>query len=225
VHAILALAVPLFAFELALTYRYNEWLGRFMLVPVAIAAALVARVYTYRVVAAMFAVFGIAFLAFALLQNERKPIGLTGTKSVWSLSRADAQGLAWPGFAPTFAGIDAVVPQDARVGILLGDEDWDYPLYGAHLTRRLIPLPAADPLAAADKLGLQWVVVGNVRTTEGEGWSGVRFPNTQWDLIAPKGSNAAKRIAAYERAATAQSERPKGSLRASSARNSGTNRS
>ncbi|MHB8642620.1 MAG: glycosyltransferase 87 family protein [Gaiellaceae bacterium] len=225
VHAILAVTVPLFALELALTYRYNEWLGRFMIVPVALCAALVARVYTMRVVSAFFAVCGIVFLSFALLQNERKPIGLAGTKPVWSLSRADAQGLAWPGFAPTFAGIDSVVPQNARVGILLGDEDWDYPLYGAHLTRRLIPLPAADPLGAAHKLGLQWVVVGNVRTTERPGWSGVRFPNTQWDLVAPKGSDAAKRIADYERTATAQSERPKGSLSASSARNTGTKRS
>jgi Glycosyltransferase family 87 len=219
--AALALALPLFAVELALTYKYNEWLGRFMLVPVALGAALVARVYAMRLLAGLFAAFGVVFLAFALVHNERKPL------DIWSRSRVEAQELALRGGAtdPSQRAIAALIPEGARVGVLLGDEDWDYPLYGPHLSRRLVTLPADDPLAAARALGLRWVAIGNVQMTGSHEWSGVRFPGTNWDLLAPKGSPEARAIADYVRRATAQSDSPNGSLSASSALNSGTSAS
>jgi hypothetical protein len=204
VHGILAAAVPLFAIELALTYRYNEWLGRFMLLPVALAAVLVARVYTFRLVSGLFAACGIVFLAFALGHNERKPVGFNGTQPVWSLNRAETQGLAWPGYTGTFVGIDELVPHDARVGVLLGEEDWAYPLYGARFSRHLVTLPKDDPLGTAKKLGLDWVVIGNVRMQSARGWSGVRFPGTAWGVIAPAGSNAATQITDYFKADAAR---------------------
>ena len=216
----LALSLPLFAVELALTYKYNEWLGRFMLVPVALGVALVARVYAMRLLAGLFAAGGVIFLAFALVHNERKPL------DVWSLSRVQSQELALlPGATdPALRAVDAVVPQNARLGVLLGDEDWDYPLYGTHLGRRLVALPTDNPLRTARALGLDWVVIGNVRTTEDAGWTGIRFANN-WDLVAPKGTAQAKAIVRYLRTATPKSESPNGSLSASSARNSGTSAS
>src|SRR6266508_2958549 len=218
--AALALALPLFAVELAVTYKYNEWLGRFMIVPVALGTALVARVYAARLVSGIFAVMGIVFLAFALVHNERKPL------DVWSLSRVGQQELTFEGGgpSPSLRGIATLVPQDTRIGVLLADEDFDYPLYGAHLSRRLVPLPADEPLRAARSLGLQWVVIGNVATQGDSGWTGVRFRDN-WDLVAPKGTPEARAIAAYLRTATPQSERPNGSLSASSTRSSGTSAS
>ncbi len=218
--AALALALPLFAVELAVTYKYNEWLGRFMIVPVALGTALVARVYAARLVSGIFAVMGIVFLAFALVHNERKPL------DVWSLSRVGQQELTFEGGgpSPSLRGIATLVPQDTRIGVLLADEDFDYPLYGAHLSRRLVPLPADEPLRAARSLGLQWVVIGNVATQGDSGWTGVRFRDN-WDLVAPKGTPEARAIAAYLRTATPQNERPNGSLSASNARSSGTSAS
>jgi hypothetical protein len=160
----------------------------------------------------------VIFLVFALVNNERKPL------DIWHLDRAATQELAFPGFGPTLRTVEAVVPRDARVGVLLADEDWDYPLYGPHLERRLVPLPADDPLGRARELGLDWVVVGNVRTNESRGWTGVHFPDN-WDLVAPKGSPEARALATYLRTATAHSDSPKGSLSASSTRSTGTSRS
>jgi hypothetical protein len=214
----LALALPIGAIEIALTYKYNGVLGRFMVVPVALGSVLVARVYATRVVSAIFAVIGVIFLAFAIANNERKPF------EIWSLDRAVAQTLTWPKFEPRLRTIAAVVPQDARVGVVLGDEDWDYPLYGPHFTRTLVPLPASDPLGAATRLGLDWVVLGNTKVRITNGWTGVHFIDN-WDLLAPQGSAQARTLAHYLATATAKSESPNGSLSASSVRKNGTSRS
>jgi 4-amino-4-deoxy-L-arabinose transferase-like glycosyltransferase len=192
-----ALALPVFAVELALTYKYNEWLGRFMIVPVALAAALLARTYAVRFVAPFGAVLGILFLALALVHNERKPVGLNGSTPAWSLSRAAGEGLVTGSDLQLFHTFDSIVPSRARVGLLFGDDDWDYPLYGPHLTRQLVVLPSQRPFAQADSLHLDWVVVGDVPWQRARGWTEANLGT--WKILAPDGSAAAKRIAAYER--------------------------
>jgi hypothetical protein len=199
VRGLLGLALPLYALEIALAYRYNAWIGRFMLIPVVLAAPLVARAYAFRVVSAGFAAAGIAFLALTFLHNDKKPVGRDGTPTVWRLSRADAQAVSEPLMGPTLRLVDRAIPQDASVGYVLGDDEWDYPLYGSHLSRRLVKLPADAPLHAARRLGLRWVVVGEGRILDGsrrEGWIGVRMPMSGWYLLAPVGSANAARIAA-----------------------------
>ena len=190
-----ALAVPLFAVELALTYKYNPWLGRFMIMPVALGLVLAARVYTMRIVAALCATVGILFLAFALVHNVRKPIGFDGTTPVWSLGRDAAEGLVNPGAAQLFQAFDAVVPSHARVGVLFGDDDWDYPLYGPHLTRHLVALGPPESFAEANEQRLDWVVVGNVSASVPTGWAKADLGG--WTVLGRPGTAAATRIAAY----------------------------
>jgi hypothetical protein len=205
---ILALALPVIAVELALTYSFNMWIGRFMIVPIALGAALVARVYALRLVSSIFVCFGVAFLAFALLHNERKPVGLDGSKPIWSLNRTAGQARGEPAYTQTLDAIDALVPQTARIGYALADDDWDYPLYGDSLGRRLVRLPARNPLPRARKLGLDWVVIGNVPARSGPSWTGLHFAGTNWDLVAPRGSANARRMESYGRRGTARAPRP-----------------
>jgi hypothetical protein len=202
----LGLALPAFLVELALTYRYTESIGRFMILPVALGAALLARVYATRVVGAIFVTVGVVFLGFTLLHSERKPVGLTGTPAVWSLDYGAAQALVDPHSAPALQAIDAVIPPDARVGVVLGVEDFDYPLYGRDLSRRVIQLPPSDPLEAARQLGLQWVVIGQVAPTKGApGWVGEPFPSGL-KLITPAGSKAERALLHFVRTSNAVRE-------------------
>lgn len=82
---------------------------------------------------------------------------------MWSLSRVDAQTVKRPVLATVLHDIDRYIPAGKRVGTILGEDDWDYPLYGARLDRRLVPLSTivASPLSAARLGQVHWVVVGS----------------------------------------------------------------
>jgi hypothetical protein len=190
---LLALALPLYTALLALTYSHNPWVGRFMLIPVALVAPLLARGYRIQGLNAIAAGVGVLFLALALVHNERKPVGF-GDRPVWNLSRAEVQALGEPTMAPALEAIDRIVPDPAKVGYLLRDDSWDYPLYGKDLARKLIPLPARDPLQAATRMRLRWVVIDNVSAKGSRDWMAVRFPGWGWSLLVPRSSPSAAQL-------------------------------
>jgi hypothetical protein len=164
---------------------------------------------------------------------------------VWSLNRVDAESLTAPAYRMPFEAVESLVPADATIGFRLGDEDLDYPLYGARLSRRLVRLPARDTLRAAARQKVDWVVTNGPAAADpaAEGWTGVVFPSSHWRLLT-RGPDAT-RLIAYMRAtptppeyrlvppylvgaglrATAQSDNPNGSRSRSSALSSGTSRS
>ena len=180
----LALALPVTVFEIALTYRYNIWLGRFLIAPVFLTMPLAAVLYRRRVLAAVAALLGAVTLVAAHAYNVAKPTGLDGTRPVWSLSRGEAQAQTRPGMEDALVALNRL-PVDARIGIA-HLEEWSYPLYGPTLDRRLVPLSEPDPLAAAERLGLRWVVVGTHETPNSgrPGWRARRFPDAGWTLFS-----------------------------------------
>ena len=182
---VLALALPLTVLEIALTYRYNIWLGRFLITPVLVTMPLAAVLYRQRLVAAVAALLGAVTLLAADAYNVAKPTGLDGTQPVWSLSRPVAQSRTRPEIENALVTVDRKLPDDARVGIA-GLEEWSYPLYGASLDRQLEPLPEADPLTAAERRGIAWVVVGSedVEVPRRPGWRAQRFPPSGWTLYS-----------------------------------------
>jgi hypothetical protein len=141
--------------------------------------------YRYRLVAGAVAAVGAATLVLTHLYDKTKPTGMNGTVAVWKLSRAEVQGLTRPGMPEVLAEIDRRIPKDAPVGVILGVDDWDYPIYGRKLERRLVPLPRVGSLRKAERLGLRWVVVG--ATPPGPKylpqWKVQYFPDSQWTLI------------------------------------------
>jgi len=179
----LALALPLTAVALALTYRYNIWVGRFLITPVLLTMPLAAVVYRRRPLAAGLAVIGAVTLFAAHAYNGAKPTGLDGTRAVWALSRAEAQAQTRREMERTIEAIEREIPRNARVGFTRLPE-WSYPLYGPNLERRLVPLARADPLGAADGLGLDWVVTGVpvARASVDGGWSETHFEDSGWTI-------------------------------------------
>jgi len=180
----LALALPVTVLEIALTYRYNIWLGRFLIAPVFLTMPLAAVLYRRHILAAVAALIGAVTLVAAHAYNVAKPTGLDGTRPVWSLSRAKAQAQTRPGMEDALIAMDRL-PVAARIGIA-NLEEWSYPLYGATLDRRLVPLSEPDPLASAERLGLRWVVVGTheTRNSGRPGWRARRFPDAGWTLFS-----------------------------------------
>ena len=125
-------------------------------------------------------------LVAAHAYNTAKPTGLDGTEPVWSLTRAEAQALTRPDVKDAIVAIDARLPEDARVGVTALDE-WVYPLYGRELERRVIPLPDSEPLAAAERLGLDWVVVGTpcAWSVDPPGLAAAALPRLGLDALRP----------------------------------------
>ena len=95
--AALAAALPLYVVGLALAYRYNPWIGRFLLTPVALTMPLAAAVYRSRALAAAVAIVGVATLVLAHRHSTTHPTGADGRPAVWSLDRPATHRAAIPG--------------------------------------------------------------------------------------------------------------------------------
>jgi Dolichyl-phosphate-mannose-protein mannosyltransferase len=180
---VFATALPLYLILLSLSYRYNAWVGRFMITPVALTMPLAAALYRWRLAAAAAGVLGVVTLSASLAQNAAKPSG-TGGRAVWAMTRAEAQSIKRPAMRHAIDGIERWVPEPEFVGTVFGRDDWVYPVYGKRLGRRLVPLPRRDPLTAADGIGLRWVVVSDVAlVAPRQGWGAVSLGESRWTLF------------------------------------------
>ncbi len=173
-----ALALPLYVLALALGTRWNLYVDRFLITPAALTLALAPGVLRRLPLRAAAAGVGVAALTLALAYDTSKPTGLGGTTPIWELPRPAAQSIRWPELRPVLEAVAARVPADARLGVDLAPLDWEYPLWGSRLRRRLVWLPE-QPATALD-----WVVLGTdvLRRPPGT-WCAQRFPSVQWTLL------------------------------------------
>ena len=158
---IVAAALPLFILMIALTQSYNAWLGRFMLIPVAVAMPLTACLYErrLRLLTLLAAVAGVATLVGTHAHNIAKPVGLYGGPAVWAMPRHEAASLAVGSLRLALPLVDRTVPPDAELGVVLGSNDPSYLLYGPALRRRLVALPAPSAVREATARGIRWIAV------------------------------------------------------------------
>jgi hypothetical protein len=191
--AVLALSVPVFVIAIALTFRYNPWIGRFFIAPVAMTMPLVATLYRFRLAAVLIALVGGLTLGLAHTYNEGKRTGLEPyafgeTRPVWDLPRARAQAIFRPEFIQVIDGLEQYVPHGrrGRLGYVLGPDDWSYLLYGPMLDRRLIPLRGKPGrvLVKAERRNADWVILNREapRPPPRENWTPVEFGDSHWTL-------------------------------------------
>ena len=178
---VLALALPLYLVALALGTRWNPYVDRFLTTPVALTLPLAAPVVARIPLRAAALVLGAATLALAHAYNQSKP---TSGPPVWDRTRVEVQAIRWPELEPVLAAVQATVPTHAKIGIDLGAGDWEYPLWGPRLTRRLVWLPRAHPLASPQAASLRWVVLGSHTPFDRTpGWCAERFRASGWTLL------------------------------------------
>jgi hypothetical protein len=183
----LAAALPLFVVELALAYRYNDWIGRFMVVPVALTAPLVASAYSARRLAAgLVAVAGLSLFA-TIAFNEQKPVGLAGTRPVWELGRDRVETIGRPRLGPVVRLVNRRLPARTKLGLVLGADDWSYPFYGASLERRIVYLRSRGALAAARRAGIADVLFARGKAPRASSsWTVVAIGRSGWKLASAR---------------------------------------
>ena len=177
---LLGLALPLYILVLALGYSYNPWIGRFMLIPVALVMPLAARLYPLRLLAGIVTVVAIATLGVTHVYNIMKPTGIEGGQAVWNMPRAEAQDLGDTQLVASMAELDRRVPADARLGVVIGGNEWDYPLYGPNLERRISEFAS---VSSAAKSRTKFLVLGlGYAAPSGGGWQQHPLANG-WTLL------------------------------------------
>jgi hypothetical protein len=186
-------AVFVFIGLIAASYRFNDFIGRFVLVGVVMSAALVAVVYRWRAVAAGIAVVALVTLAVTALENQLKPAKMRP----WSLSQAQVLDLqAWQrGIGGGVEGLDRAVPADGCLAALLGADDASFPLFGPHLERRItyVVPPAGSKLTTRRPAVL--IGPGEAAVTLGPGWR-VTSLGGYWRLATRLGAQRPFRCAA-----------------------------
>lgn len=155
-----ALALPLYLAAIGIGYSYSGQ-GRFFVTPVLLVMPLVASVYRHRVLTAAVAFIAAVSMLLTHASNELKPTGFRGTTPIWDLSRSVAQAVRTPvELEVMIDGVERLVPASARVGVVVGEHDFDYVLYGPSLDRTLVRLPRDAVLRAADRARLSWIYLG-----------------------------------------------------------------
>ncbi len=174
----LALALPLYLVALALGTRWNFYVERFLITAAALTLPLAAFVLRRAWLRAAVAVVGVAALALGLAYDLTKPSGAAGGVPVWQRDRASVQTINRAELRPVLEAVARRVPADARLGVDLAADDWEYPLWGAQLGRRLVWLPEQSAT------GLEWVVLGTGIERRPPGtWCAQRFPLSHWTLL------------------------------------------
>ena len=188
VPAALAAALPLYILGLALTYRYNPWIGRFLLTAGALTMPLAAAVYRVRALALAVALVGVASLYAAHRHSTTHPTGADGSVAVWSLYRPEAIALRFPPMKQTLAGVEPL-PSDATILVVVGPDDFVYPLYGRRLTRRVHTYSDVGTwprvLARADDVAADFILQnGSLPPEPPAGWEFVaRYDDNGWILL------------------------------------------
>jgi hypothetical protein len=181
----LGLAVPAFVVLFSLVSKFNPWVSRFLIVPVALMAPLFALLFRSRHVAVAIVGVGVLSTVLVLANNQLKPLVHTHYRP-WQLTQARAVRLNWGwgrGGAATVEQINRRVPARACIGALLGGDEPSFLLYGPGQRRDVIYLPRRAGAAAARRDGLGYVVIATpphsaaiIAGFASDGWTLRRLP-------------------------------------------------
>ena len=97
-----------------------------MLTPAALTMPLAAAVYRFRGLAALLALVGSGTLFVTHRHSTTHPTGADGLPRVWNLDRASTIALRYPPMTETLRGVDLVIPTDATILALVGENDFVY---------------------------------------------------------------------------------------------------
>jgi hypothetical protein len=197
-HLALACALPLFLLVLALGSKFDVWLGRFLIVPVALTAPLFALFFRGRAATAAYVAVGVLAGVWTVTGDRtkgvRNPLG-----PPWSLTREGAVAEAQAPAALGFRALQGALPSGGCVGALLSSEDPSYLLGGNGFERRVVYLPQSGAVGSADGLGSVVITKTEVRTEaqrraveefRAAGWRIVDLGGFWWLAVRP-GANPA----------------------------------
>jgi hypothetical protein len=138
---LVAIALSLFLAVCA-SLLWSPWRGRYFVMAATVCAPFLAMYYNTdsKFILLRWAIVLMAILVMGntVVSNEAKP--LTGPAAIWKLNRIGRQSLNRPPIEPTLRMVEELVPPKTTVGIIIGGDDWDYPLFGEHFSRTVVPI-------------------------------------------------------------------------------------
>jgi hypothetical protein len=177
-HLALAVALPSFVVLLALYAGFNYWMPRFLLVPAALTAPLLATLFWSRTVTAAYVVVSSVVVYLLLVHIPTKPLdGPDGRP--WEITRAEASTLnGLTEIREALPAFERAVPPRACVGAVMDGEEPTYLFWGAELDRRISYLPVHGAVNEALRRGLFYVVI----SSGPNGWVADEFRAAGWDV-------------------------------------------
>ncbi len=168
-HLVLVLVAVVFWLMVSATILWSPWRGRYFLLVATACFPLVAGFYREggAILAGLrWAVILLAILVmgYTITFNRLKP--LVGPTAIWPGDKLERRTIIRRNQEPLLRQMQERVPPGARVGLIFNQEDWDYPLFGEHLTRTLVPLHPPDRLLEANRLDRLDYLVVNYRVIE-----------------------------------------------------------
>ncbi len=155
----LAAALPIYLVGFVASLSWDAHVGRYFISAVALVMPLAALTYRKPLFARALTVVGVVALVLVHAFNLAKPIGLAGTRPIWSMSRIEALTLERPGMQPVLERVARKVPRNAHVGLVLDSQDWSYPFFGAELARTVTYLEETHTRRHAAADHLSWLIV------------------------------------------------------------------
>ncbi len=187
--ALILAAAPLaWLVLLSLSIGYDPWQGRFFIFPVALSASLWGIVLHVRVAATAAVAIAATTAALSLVHYIEKPSGLRllasdTPYSVWKMKRWEAQSVLRSELTPVLRSIEMRLSEGSEIALALGEDDFGYPPFGAHLERRVDLVP--DDSGGRGAPGAAWLLANSARapSIDRDCWRPVLTIEPGWTLF------------------------------------------
>jgi hypothetical protein len=154
----LALAFPVFLILFAPVTKFYGGYGRFLMIPAALTAPLLACLFRGRAASLAYVVVSVFVVGLAITRFDELRL-FSSHGPPWHLTQAAAlEEAGQPGEAEGLTAYNAAVPGSARVGAILAEGDPAFVL-GDGLSHALVYLPQTGAVRAATKDGLRYVLI------------------------------------------------------------------
>lgn len=145
------IAFLLHLLALSFTAAYDPWKGRYMLSTLVFIIPIIGnylnqyslflknswgKVYII-ITTILISISGITTIFFHI---RALPFGAYNKPSIFTVSRIEALTISRPDITPAYLKFDSIVPLNAVVALATINDDYEYPLWGYHFTRKLIPI-------------------------------------------------------------------------------------
>jgi hypothetical protein len=136
---------------LSFTAPYDPWKGRYMLSSFVFVIPILGNWLNqnslfqnnrlgkiYLIVSSILISF--TGLSTIIFHKRALPFGAYNKPSIFKISRMEALTISRPDIYQAYARYDSIVPLNATVALATINDDYEYPLWGPHFSRRLIPI-------------------------------------------------------------------------------------
>jgi hypothetical protein len=170
-----------------LIYRNQGWSifqGRYFILAFLLFAPFIASIYKKgllsRIVCWILVLLSIYIAGYTTINNLSKP--LTGNAAIWKLDRLQMVYANNIGQIILIQGVDKYVPANAKLGLLLVNNTYEYPFFGKELDRQLIPIYPDSMLSNdqwIDQTGLNWILVCTPTKVIPTGYEEILIPKAE----------------------------------------------